>query len=197
MHGEQYDVVVQVPAEKRRTPEDASLLFLRGVGGEMVQLTNLVSLGETVAPKELNRFNQLRAATVSANLAPGYTLGQALNSLEALAAEVLPSDYRLAFDGQSREFKAAGGGLFLIFLLALVFIFLVLSAQFESFVDPLIIMATVPFSMLGAFLALLHFGGTLNIYSQIGLVTIGLITNTDLDREFANRRRAAADTSRS
>ena len=192
MNGEQYDVVVQVPPEKRRTPEDASLLFLRGAGGEMVQLTNLVSLGESVAPKELNRFNQLRSATVSANLAPGYTLGQALGSLEALAADVLPSDYRLAFDGQSREFKAAGGGLFVIFLLALAFIFLVLSAQFESFVDPLIIMVTVPFSMLGAFLALLQFGGTLNIYSQIGLVTlIGLITKHGiLIVEFANRRRA-------
>ncbi len=191
MDGEQYDVVVQVPPEKRRTPEDASLLFLRGAGGDMVQLTNLVTLGESVAPKELNRFNQLRAATVSANLVPGTTLGQALASLEALAAENLPSDFRLDFDGQSREFKQAGGGLFLIFLLALVFIFLVLAAQFESFVDPLVIMVTVPFSMLGAFLVLLYFGGTLNIYSQIGLVTlIGLITKHGiLIVEFANRRR--------
>jgi multidrug efflux pump len=191
MNGEQYDVVVQVPPEKRRTPEDASLLFLRASSGEMIQLTNLVSLAESVAPKELNRFNQLRAATVSANLAPGYTLGEALDSLTDLARRVLPADFRLDYDGQSRELKTASGGLFVIFLLALAFIFLVLAAQFESFIDPVIIMATVPFSMLGAFAALLCFGGTLNIYSQIGLVTlIGLITKHGiLIVEFANRRR--------
>ncbi len=144
---------------------------------------------ETVAPKELNRFNQFRSATISANLAPGYALGEALDALEKIAGEVLPDTARYDYSGMSREFKESGSSLYFIFLLALCFIFLVLAAQFESFVDPLIIMFTVPLSMTGALLALNLTGTSLNIYSQIGLVTlIGLITKHGiLIVQFANQ----------
>jgi multidrug efflux pump len=157
----------------------------------MVQLSNIVTVGETVAPKELNRFNQLRSVTIGANLAPGYSLGEALTYLEQTAKRVLPADFQIAYDGSSREFKESGASLFVVFLLALAFIYLVLSAQFESFIDPLIIMISVPLSMAGAFAALHYAGCTLNIYSQIGLVTlIGLITKHGiLIVEFANQRR--------
>jgi multidrug efflux pump len=155
----------------------------------MVQLSNLVHVKETVAPKELNRFNQFRAATITGNIAPGYSLGEGLAFLEDAAKRVLPSSVRYDYGGQSREFKDAESNLLFIFVLALGFIFLVLAAQFESFVDPLIIMLTVPLSMTGALLALHFSGGTLNIYSQIGLVTlIGLISKHGiLIVQFANR----------
>ena len=158
--------------------------------GEMVQLSNIVEIEETVAPKELNHFNQLRAATITANLAPGYTLGEALAFLDrrrerGAAGPAVQIDYA----GQSREFRESSSSLYVIFVLALAFIYLVLAAQFESFIDPLIIMLTVPLSMTGALLALYLTGGTLNIYSQIGLVTlVGLITKHGiLIVEFANQ----------
>src|SRR5690606_38371610 len=161
----------------------------RGRDGAMIQLSNLIELRETVAPKELNRFNQFRSATITGNLAPGYSLGEALQAMEAIAEEVLPPQVRYDYDGESREFREAGSSLLFVFVLALVFIFLVLAAQFESFRDPFIILLTVPLSITGA-LAALHFsGGTLNIYSQIGLVTlIGLISKHGmLIVQFANR----------
>jgi multidrug efflux pump len=142
-----------------------------------------------VAPKELNRFNQFRSATITAGIAPGYSLGEALAYLEAAAERTLPASARYDYAGESREFKETGRSLLFIFVLALGFIFLVLAAQFESFVDPLIIMLTVPLSMTGALAALHLSGGTLNIYSQIGLVTlIGLISKHGiLIVQFANR----------
>ena len=155
----------------------------------MVQLSNLVTLAETVAPKELRRFNQLRAITVTANLSPGNTLGAALASVETAAAEVLLADARTDLSGQSREFRESSGNVAFTFLLALLFIYLVLAAQFESFRDPLMIMLTVPLSMAGALMTLHYTGGTLNIYSQIGLITlVGLITKHGiLIVDFANR----------
>jgi multidrug efflux pump len=155
----------------------------------MIQLSNLVQLRETVAAKELTRFNQLRSATVTAALAPGFTIGQALEHFDATAREVLPDDFRFDYSGPSREFKQAGSSILLIFGLALAFIYLLLAAQFESFVSPLLIMVTVPLSMAGAFLAIHLTGATLNVYSQIGLVTlIGLITKHGiLIVEFANQ----------
>ncbi len=175
--GEQYDVVVQAADADRRRPNDLSDIYVRGRQGEMIQISNFVRVIENVAPKELARFNQLRAVTLSATLAPGYSLGQALEYLEKQADQVLPSDFRVDYVGESREFKTSSASVLLTFLLALGFIYLVLAAQFESFRDPLVIMITVPLSMAGAFLGLLLSGGTLNIYSQIGLVTlIGLIT---------------------
>jgi multidrug efflux pump len=188
-NGEQYEVIVQVAPEDRRTPADLNDIYVRGNGGAMIQLANLVSVKETVAPKELNRFNQFRSATITANITPGYSLGEALDFLEAAAERVLPAEVRYDLSGESREFKQAGSSLLFVFILALGFIFLVLAAQFESFVDPLIIMLTVPLSMTGALIALDLTGGTLNIYSQIGLVTlIGLISKHGiLIVEFANK----------
>lgn len=187
-NGEQYDVIVQVAPDDRRTPGDLNDIYVRGHSGSMVQLSNLVTVHETVAPKELNRFNQFRSATITGNIAAGYSLGEGLDFLEAAAERVLPPTVRYDFSGESREFKEAGSSLLFVFILALGFIFLVLAAQFESFIDPLIIMLTVPLSMTGALLALNLSGGTLNIYSQIGLVTlIGLISKHGiLIVEFAN-----------
>jgi multidrug efflux pump len=188
-NGEQYDVIVQVEEANRRTPDALNSIYVRGRDGAMVQLSNLVTIEETIAPKELNRFNQLRSATITASLAPGYSLGEALAFLEDAAERVLPASVQFDYDGQSREFKQSGASLYFIFLLALGFIYLVLAAQFESFIDPFIIMLTVPLSMTGALLALYLTGGTLNIYSQIGLVTlIGLISKHGiLIVEFANQ----------
>ena len=188
-NGEQYDVIVQVDAGDRRTPGDLADVYVRGRNGTMIQLTSIVQTEENVAPKELNRFNQFRSATITANLAPGYALGEALTELQNIAERILPDTARYDYAGISREFKESGSSLYFIFLLALCFIFLVLAAQFESFVDPLIIMFTVPLSMTGALLALNLSGTSLNIYSQIGLVTlIGLITKHGiLIVQFANQ----------
>jgi multidrug efflux pump len=187
--GEQYDVIVQVAPDERRTPGAIDDIHVRGRDGTMIPLSNLVRVSETVAPKELNRFNQFRAATITANVAPGSSLGEGLAFLEEAAGRVLPPAVRHDYSGQSREFREAGSSLLFVFVLALVFIYLVLAAQFESFVDPLIIMLTVPLSMTGALLALHWSGGTLNIYSQIGLITlIGLISKHGiLIVQFANR----------
>ncbi|MGE3936458.1 MAG: efflux RND transporter permease subunit, partial [Rhodospirillaceae bacterium] len=191
-NGEQYDVLVQVAPDDRRQPGDISDIYVRGRDGTMVQLSNLVTVRDTVAPKELNRFNQFRSATITGNIASGYSLGEGLEALEAAADKVLPAAARTDYSGESREFKEAGSSLLFVFLLALGFIYLVLSAQFESFVDPLIIMLTVPLSMTGALLALNLTGSTLNIYSQIGLITlIGLITKHGiLIVQFANALQA-------
>jgi multidrug efflux pump len=188
-NGEQYNVIVQVAHDDRRTPADLDDIYVRGNNGAMIQLSNLVSVRETVAPKELNRFNQFRSATITGNIAPGYSLGEGLSFLETAANRILPSAARFDFAGESREFKEAGSSLLFVFVLALGFIFLVLAAQFESFVDPLIIMLTVPLSITGALMALNLTGGTLNIYSQIGLVTlIGLISKHGiLIVEFSNK----------
>ncbi|WP_086466986.1 efflux RND transporter permease subunit [Oceanibaculum nanhaiense] len=189
MNGEQYDVIVQVEDADRRTPGDLSGIYLRTPRGEMVQFSNLASVREVVAPRELNRFNQLRSATITANLAPGYALGEGLVFLEEAAGRVLPANVQTDLNGQSREFRQAGQALYVIFLLALAFIYLVLAAQFESFTDPLIIILTVPLSMTGALAALYFTGNTINIYSQIGLITlVGLITKHGiLIVEFANQ----------
>jgi multidrug efflux pump len=187
--GKQYDVIVQVEDSDRATPSDLSAIYVRGKESEMVQLANLVTVRETVAPKELNHFNQLRAAKITASLAPGYALSDGLAKLEEIAAKVLPADAVVDYDGPSREFKESSASLYITFLLALGFIYLVLAAQFESFIDPFIIMLSVPLSITGALLALWLSGHTLNVYSQIGLVTlVGLITKHGiLIVEFANQ----------
>jgi multidrug efflux pump len=188
-NGEQYDVLVQMAGADRTRPNDISDIFVRGRGDAMVPLSSLVTVREGVAPRELNHFAQRRSATITAILAPGYALGDALKSIEETARQQLPPGYALDYNGISREFRASTGGLYFTFLLALAFIYLVLAAQFESFRDPFIIMLTVPLSMTGALAALQFSGGTLNVYSQIGLVTlVGLITKHGiLIVEFANQ----------
>jgi multidrug efflux pump len=187
--GEQYDVTVALPPEDRASPDTLSRIFVRSSAGGMVQLSSVVKYSETVAPRELKRFNQLRAVTIEANLGPGFTLGEAISAVNATAAETLPTGMVSDLTGQSREFRDASSNLAFIFLLALAFIYLVLSAQFESFRDPLMIMLSVPLSITGALIALWVTGGTLNVYSQIGLVTlIGLITKHGiLIVDFGNR----------
>jgi multidrug efflux pump len=187
--GEQYDVIVQVADVERSNPDDIRDIYVRGRDGGMIALDNLVDLDETVAPRELNHFGQRRAVTISANLAPNYTMGEALTYLDNLAIQMLKPGYAADYNGQSREFRQSSSSLAITFVLALAFIYLVLAAQFESFRDPFIIMLTVPLSMAGALLALWLTGGTLNVYSQIGLVTlVGLITKHGiLIVEFANQ----------
>jgi multidrug efflux pump len=195
-NGEQYDVLVQMAPAERTRPNDISDIFVRGRNDAMVPLSGLVTVRENVAPRELNHFAQRRAATITAILAPNYALGDALKSIEEAARRQLPPGYALDYNGISREFRVSTGGLYFTFLLALAFIYLVLAAQFESFRDPFIIMLTVPLSMTGALLALKLSGGTLNVYSQIGLVTlVGLITKHGiLIVEFANQLQAKGRT---
>ena len=189
--GEQYDVIVQTDSAQRSTPDDIDRLFVRGRNDAMIPLASLVKIREVVVPRELNHFGQRRSASITANLAPELALGEALEVLDATAAEILPPGYTTDLNGQSREFKSSSGSLAIVFALSLLFIYLVLAAQFESFVDPLVIMLSVPLSMLGALLALKFSGGTLNVFSQIGLITlVGLITKHGiLIVEFANQLR--------
>jgi multidrug efflux pump len=189
--GEQYDVIVQTSTDARSAPQDIDGLYVRGRNHTMVPLSAVVRVQEVVAPRELNHFAQRRSATLTANLAPDFALGEALRTMDQIAREVLPEGYTTDLNGASREFRAASGSLAVVFVLALVFIYLVLAAQFESFLDPFIIMLSVPLSMLGALAALRWTGGTLNVFSQIGLVTlVGLITKHGiLIVEFANQLR--------
>jgi multidrug efflux pump len=193
--GEQYDVIVQVAPLDRTTPADISDAYVRARDGSMVQLSNIVDVKEGVAPQSLNHFNRLRAVKITGTLAPGYAIGEALAEMDAVAKRVLPSTAQTDLDGQSREFRASGGEIYFTFVLALLFIYLVLSAQFESFVHPFVIMLSVPLSMTGALLTLWLAGGTLNIYSQVGLVTlVGLITKHGiLIVEFSNQLRAKGE----
>ncbi len=189
--GEQYDVVVQTTASGRDTPDDIEKIFVRGRNDTMIPLSALVRTREVVVPRELNHFGQRRSASITANLAPTYSLGEALAFMDSTAQKVLKSGYATDLNGSSREFRNASGSLAMVFVLALLFIYLVLAAQFESFVDPLVIMLSVPLSMAGALLALQFTGGTLNVFSQIGLITlVGLITKHGiLIVEFANQLR--------
>jgi multidrug efflux pump len=188
---EQYDVIVQTEARGRTTPEDIDSINVRGRGDTMIPLSALVKVRESVSPRELNHFGQRRSVSITANLAPDYSLGQALTFMDQTAANVLKPGYTTELNGTSREFRSSQGALAIVFALALLFIFLVLAAQFESFVDPLVIMLSVPLSTIGALLALKWSGGSLNVYSQIGLITlVGLITKHGiLIVEFTNKLR--------
>jgi multidrug efflux pump len=187
--GQQYDVILKLGDESRATPSDLNAIYMRGRENKLIPLGNLVAMRENAAAKELNHFNRLRAVVVSASIAPGHTLGQALDYLGNAAKAVLPAHFKTDLDGQSREFSESSKALYLTFGFALVFIYLVLAAQFESFRDPFMIMLTVPLAITGALLSLNLTGGTLNVYSQIGMVMlIGLITkNGILIVEFANQ----------
>jgi multidrug efflux pump len=188
-NGEQYDVMVQLAADERRSPDQMESLYLRNSGGEMLPLSAMVRQAESVTPSDLSHFNKQRSAKITANLAPGYSLGEAVVFMEQSLREMKEPAVSHDWAGQSREFLSSGSALALAFALALVFIFLVLAAQFESFRDPLVILLSVPLALLGALAALKLTGGTLNVYSQIGLITlVGLITKHGiLMVEFANQ----------
>jgi multidrug efflux pump len=188
---EQYDVIVQTLPTTRNTPDDIDVIQVRGRNDTMIPLSSLVKVRESVAPRELNHFGQRRSVSITANLAPDYALGEALKFMDETAAKILKPGYSTELNGTSREFKNSQGALVIVFVLALLFIFLVLAAQFESFIDPFVIMLSVPLSMIGALLALKYTGGSLNVYSQIGLITlVGLITKHGiLIVEFTNQLR--------
>ena len=188
---EQYDVIVQTQMSGRNSPDDIDNIYVRGRNDIVIPLNALVKVRESVSPRELNHFGQRRSVSITANLAPEYALGDALKFLDKTAAGILKTGYTTELNGTSREFRNSQGALVIVFVLALFFIFLVLAAQFESFVDPLVIMLSVPLSMFGALMTLKLTGGTLNVYSQIGLITlVGLITKHGiLIVEFTNQLR--------
>jgi multidrug efflux pump len=186
-----YDVVVQVDARDRATPSDLSRLYVRGRGGQLVQLDAVARVTEATGPQALPHFNRLRSFTLSAGLGQGFVLGQAVDSLRAVAAEVLPAGSSVALAGESRELEESGGTLYFAFVLALVVVFMVLAAQFESLLHPFTVLLAVPLAVTGALLTLLVFGSTLNLYSQIGFILlIGLAAkNSILLVEYTNQLR--------
>jgi multidrug efflux pump len=192
MNGEEYNVVLQARESDRATPSDLDNIYVRSTtGGGLIPLSNLVKLDEVAGPLELKRFDRLRSITIQAGLAPGYSLGQALNDMEKMVRAELPAEAQINYDGESREFRLSGGALYTTFMLALVIVFLVLAAQFESFKHASIIISTVPLAVTGALLGLWFQGSSINVFSQIGAVMlIGLAAkNGILIVEFANQLR--------
>ncbi|MBL7739780.1 MAG: efflux RND transporter permease subunit [Chitinophagaceae bacterium] len=191
MNGKQYQVIGQVDRQDRDDPFDLKGFFVRNNRGELIQLDNLVKMEETANPPTIYHFNRFKSATIQAGLAPGKTIGDGIVEMEKIADKVLDESFETALGGASRDFQESSSNILFAFVLALVLIFLVLAAQFESFVDPFIIMITVPLALAGAVLSLWVFGQTLNIFSQIGMIMlIGLVTkNGILIVEFANQKR--------
>ncbi len=189
--GEQYDVIVQVARDGRDTPERISEINVRNRAGDMVPLSNLVTVKEGVSPRGIGHFQRVRSATVNANLQPGFTQGEALKTMNDIAKRVLPDNVQTDLSGQSREFRDSSSNFWFLIGLSIGFIFLVLAAQFESFIDPFIILFTVPLAIAGAFIALHLSGNTWNIYSKVGIITlVGLISKHGiLIVEFANQLR--------
>jgi multidrug efflux pump len=193
MNGKQYQVIGQIERSDRNDMMDLKSLFVKNNRGELIQLDNFVKLTEQSSPPQLIRFNRSASATVQAGLAKGTTLGQGIDEMSRIAKEVLDETYTTTLDGPSREMKESSSSLLFAFALALVLIYLILAAQFESFVDPIIILLTVPLAVCGALLSLWDFSQTLNVFSQIGIITlVGLVTkNGILIVEFANQRKEA------
>ena len=192
MNGKQYQILAEINRQQRNTPLDLRTIYLKNTEGQMIQLDNLVELEETVAPPQLYRYNRFSAATVTAGLAPGVTLGEALDEMDLIAKETLDDTFRTALAGDSKDFRESSSSLMFAFILALALIYLVLSAQFESFKDPFVIMFSVPLALGGALFFMWLAGITMNIFSQIGLIMlIGLVAkNGILIVEFANQRQA-------
>ncbi|HPJ79776.1 MAG TPA: efflux RND transporter permease subunit [Prolixibacteraceae bacterium] len=193
MNGKQYQIFGELARHDRNKPLDLKSLYVRSNTGQMIQLDNFVNLKETTAPPQLYRYNRFVAATISAGLAEGKTISQGLAEMDMIAAEVLDDSFRTALAGDSKDFMESSSSLMFAFVLAILLIFLVLSAQFESFKDPVIVMMTVPLALTGALLFMWYFGITMNIFSQIGIIMlIGLVSkNGILIVEFANQRKEA------
>ena len=190
-NGEEYDVLVQAGRDGRASPADLAAIRVRASNGQLVPLSNLVTLSEVAEAGNLNRFNRLRSITITAGLAPGYPLGEAIAWAQQTASEELPQHAQVDWKGESREYQNAGSAVLLTFAMALLVVYLVLAAQFESFIHPLVIMLTVPLGVLGALLGLYVSGGSINLFSQIGIVMlVGLAAkNGILIVEFANQLR--------
>ena len=190
-NGKQYQVIGMVDRKDRDQPSDISSVYVRSKTGEMVQLDNLITMSEQSNPPQLYRFNRYVSATISASTSPGFSLGQGIEAMQNIGKEVLSDDFRTDLSGPSKEFAESSSTLLFAFILALVLVYLILAAQFESFMDPLIIMLTVPLALAGAILALWYTDSTLNIFSQIGIIVlIGIVTkNGILIVEFANQRK--------
>ena len=190
MNGKQYEIIGEINRQQRNKPVDLKSIYIRNSSGEMIQMDNLIQLTEGIAPPQLYRYNRFVAATVSAGLAEGKTIGEGLDAMDAIASEVLDETFRTALTGESKEYRESSSSLMFAVILALVLIYLILAAQFESFKDPFVIMLTVPLAVGGA-LMFMHFNGqTMNIYSQIGIIMlIGLVAkNGILIVEFANQK---------
>ena len=196
MNGKQYPVIAQVERADRDDPLDLKSFYVRNNKGELIQLDNVVDMVETATPPTIFHFNRFKSATVSAGLIPGKTIGDGVAEMKRIAAKLLDESFTTSLSGASRDYDESSSNTSFAFLLALVLIFLLLAAQFESFIDPLIIMITVPLALAGAVLSLKLFGQTLNIFSQIGIIMlIGLVTkNGILIVEFANQKRRRGET---
>jgi multidrug efflux pump len=193
-NGKQYQIISQIDQSMRNKPVDLANIYVRNDMGELIQLDNLIKMEESSTPPQLFRYNRFVSATVSASLSKGYTLGQGISEMDKIADRVLnPDNFSTALSGQSKDFVESTSSLLFAFVLALILIYLVLAAQFESFRDPLIIMLTVPLALIGALITLKFNAQTLNIFSQIGLIMlIGLVSkNGILMVEFANQRKLA------
>ena len=196
MNGKQYEILAEINRQQRNKPSNLKSIYLRSNTGEIIQMDNLVELEENVAPPQLYHYNRFLSATVSAGLAKGKTIGDGLDEMDRIAAEVLPDDFRTALTGDSKEFRESSSSLMFAFLLAIVLIYLILAAQFESFKDPLVIMLTVPLAIAGALVFMTLTGQTMNIYSQIGIIMlIGLVAkNGILIVEFANQKQEQGES---
>lgn len=196
MNGKQYQILGEINRQQRNTPANLRSIYVRSDNGSMIQLDNLVVLEENVAPPQLYRYNRFVSATVSSGLAKGYTIGDGLDEMDRIAAETLDESFRTALSGESKEFRESSDSLMFALILALIMVYLVLAAQFESFKDPLVVMVTVPLAVAGAVFFMSVGGITMNIFSQIGIIMlIGLVTkNGILIVEFANQRQIAGYT---
>ena len=196
MNGKQYEIIGQVNRLQRNTPTGVKSIYIRNDKGEMIQLDNLVEFIESVAPPKLYHYNRFLSATVSAGLAEGKTIGDGLDEMDKIAEELLDDTFRTALAGDSKEFRESSSSLMFAFILALVLIYLILAAQFESFKDPLIIMLTVPLAIAGALVFMYYSDITMNIFSQIGIIMlIGLVAkNGILIVEFANLKQEEGES---